>query len=621
MNDYSVFNSINRISNSDWDRICDTIKDESIIAMGTIVYKDEHSTLVLINNIVGFEIIAKVDKYLNSREIADDVIVLIYKFDRNSRVIWGKAVPQSLLNIFKNSSLDVLCFRKIINCVTDLVNNSKSIQNVLMLLRNCDYSSEELKKAVPYEIKNILLNDVEEENYLRKAIVFILDNNEEICHLDKLVVIKKIQAENEKVLNKYIAIVDRIHWSNKINQYIGYLGRMATEHGFISVVINFPQTYFLNQEAGEIVDVTIDKIKGERIFCNIHKPDKALEKPQIIQGVTNEVPPICEISITKKDERRNRSPFTYYHGERIEIEKNGNGKVAFIKLESMLNSEHNQTLKYISIFRCLISPQVKLLYDLGIIESDEEKSLNKVQDILFDLYKWGLLTRGMFKVNNINPNTRIYTLSDRGKYYLTIYMKYFKKIPFSTSELMSSGSENVKRLLACNQAILAYKKYFTNFFVDFSIGNVYYVENISNAVVRPSTFISLQEEKNCESYSNKVFAFVEVLRNNPGYENIIIEKFPRYKKVIDNYQDIENCKRKLNLGRKPFLLIVGEDEQHNYKSYNKINEVLGEKSGITIVYTEDRLLFEKFSESHYVINNNGELNLINVDSIFTLTNE
>lgn len=620
MNDYSVFNSVNRISDSDWARICDALKAEPFVANGTIVFKDGQSMLVLCDDIIGFEVIVEVEQNLNFKEIADGVIVLISEYDRASRKIWGKTVPPALLSIFENNASAILCISKVIKSVTDLVNSSKSMQELITLLKNCDYSSEELKKAVPYEIRNMLSNE-DAVDYLKKAIVFVTKSNKEVYPFDMLEVARKIQVENEKALNKYIAIVNRIHWSHKSNQYIGFLGWMATEYGFVSVLINFPQTYFLSPEAGDILDVTIDKIKGIKIFCNIYKPDKIPQKSQNAQKEVSKPDLLSEISMTEKDEKVHKSPFIYCNGERIEVEENGDGKAAFIKIVNRLNNEHNQILKYIAIFRCVISPQVKLLYDLGMIESEKEKPFKKVQDILVDLNDWGLLTRGIFKVNNKNPNIRIYALSERGKYYLTEYMKYFKNVPFSTSELVSRGPENVKRFLACNQAILAFAKYFKNLLFNFSIGNVYTVDNISNAIVRPSVFITLEGGKSSEDSPNKASAFVEVLRNNPGYENIIVEKFPRYKKLIDNYQDMRCYKEKMNLTQKPFMLIVGEDEQHNRRSYEKIREVLGEKSGITIVYSEDRLIFEKFNESHYMISNDGERNLVKMDDIFALSNE
>ena len=170
-------------------------------------------------------------------------------------------------------------------------------------------------------------------------------------------------------------------------------------------------------------------------------------------------------------------------------------------------------------------------------------------------------------------------------YYLGYHgiglLRALDKKTYSQGYVSEIKTAKIKCLLASNQLLTQVMDLDTKFKVSQIILN----ESIRNCIVRPQSILT----NNGKTY------LVEVVRKIDNWEEEFLNKFHRYKNVIENYDNLN-----IKFDEKPILLIQGESYNHMIEIMNMIKD-RQEESNMDIIYTYDRILLYNLEESFFAL--------------------
>lgn len=274
------------------------------------------------------------------------------------------------------------------------------------------------------------------------------------------------------------------------------------------------------------------------------------------------------------------SPFVVRINEEIEFESTPNESKTFYEIQrriknGQINKLHFAILKAINLFVFCTSKQIMAwLYCNGELPDDLDQ--DKLNSKLESMSKLGLVDRIRFKSSEGEGIYRVYFLNKNGEMLLTAYLGT-KRISYDEA-MLATPVTAIKRYLATNQIILAYKEKF-NFFYTFKIRK--YLMANENTPVRPSAVL----------YFSNCRLLLDAWRRYNGWKEDMNGKLKRYSLLFENHQKGILPEASLFLLKsKMYLLIVCEDMEHAYEIYNLF---LGHEIYPFLLFTYDLLIFKK----------------------------
>ncbi len=246
------------------------------------------------------------------------------------------------------------------------------------------------------------------------------------------------------------------------------------------------------------------------------------------------------------------SPFSLREADEKEFESTPNGVPNFSLVKSRIkmghiNEQHFNILKIINVLIFCTSKQImSLLFSRG--ELPQRLTRDKLNKRLDTMLSLGLIDRIRFTSNEGEGIYRVYFLNKNGEALLRGYLG-IKRTSYQEA-LLATPTSMIKRYLATNQIILAYKEKF-DFMRSFYIRELLWCD--SNTPIKPSGLIT---------FSNSVF-LLETRRRFTGWKEELAEKIRRYDFLFENYQNgILPANTQFLLNKQVYFLIVCEDMVH-----------------------------------------------------------
>ena len=585
-------------------------KEESIICKVTNILKDGETLQIDFHGIKGFikRGFITQNRYLNNEQLLNKTTrVHVYKLDTENRMFYGTRIK-----VEENAKKEISSYQigdEIEGIVTVFANEEScafldikegisaylSLSRITRMPNRCCKVSDYIN--IGERIKGRITFIQSKDNSVRGAVcnISLLDNGrsweEEISALKVGDIIWGYPKEDTIYSNQYF-----IEYNRQICVRIN-TEKELDENQIIKV---------------EIINIATDKktiygklISNENIEQEREENNEKQNKEKIIKEEGEDV--LKKDIVKRTKDRMNgslfsmkivaqKSPFSVRINESKFFESTPNKKVPMFKIEEkiktgQINEIHFNILCAINALHYATSKQIRsYLYLYYPSISITQDKLNRRLD---SLVKNALADRIKFQSDEGEGIYRVYFLNKNGHLLLQSYL-HIRNTSY-ISGLVAKPIEDIKRQLATNQIILAYKEKM-DFIQAFRIGRVLKVEE--NSPIRPSAIL--------EGVNS--FILLETSRRYSGWQERLHEKMYRYQKLFQKHerQEIMDFERAVEFLQKHlYIVLVCEDFEHA----RQIRELLfGHEMYSKLLFTYDLLVFQKgVSNSVFQFKNNDDV--------------
>ena len=287
-----------------------------------------------------------------------------------------------------------------------------------------------------------------------------------------------------------------------------------------------------------------------------------------------------QLSMFRMQIKTEISPFCMHINETKDFDSTPNQYVSMRYIrqriaQGILKKEHFSILEAVERLVYCTSKQIMSYLYCEKKDSDIPNQ-NKLNAKLDSMTKLALVDRFKFESESGKESYRVYFLNKNGHLVLLSYL-HRKQTSYEPG-LIAKMPEEIKRRLAANQVILAYKETF-DFMQNFQ--NYRTIMADLDIPIRPSAIIQ---------FINSTL-LIEVKRRNEGWQEDLHEKMDRYQILFRNHDTQKLPYNTFGFLKMPlYLLVVCEDLEHAREVKNTL---FGHEMYARIFFTYDLLIFQR----------------------------
>lgn len=248
------------------------------------------------------------------------------------------------------------------------------------------------------------------------------------------------------------------------------------------------------------------------------------------------------------------SPFAIREDE-IKQSDGFDGYVSINQVVNKIDRGHLGEVEYkileiVNKYEFITSRQINQILELENMGFNKNRKLtNKLDQML----KGKLLTRYYFGTFGEKAAYRVYCLDKNGKYLLEA-----REVKVDWKPTDNTKSVGVmKRRLAANQFLIAYKMKSENYFKDEAKSEI--VDKENNTSIKSNGLLVLGKE------ASKISIVVESVRREEDWKKTFKYRMETYKNFLENFKIGDS-----NFNEKPYLVFVCEDKKHMAEVYKEI---------------------------------------------------